>query len=171
LPFHSLKGCKRDVEVWQRILKVRALVVTPRENIEMWVKFANLCRKSGRLGLAEKTLNSLLGDDQPAIGGPVRFFLSSLFLARLNSLPFQAMSGPPQVIYSHLKYQWATGAREETLAFLRDFTARLSADLGIHPDGEHAANADVVNSGRKAECNAGRLGIGSSPFLSFSLSR
>jgi FKBP12-rapamycin complex-associated protein len=61
------------------------------------------------------------------------------------------MSGPPQVIYSHLKYQWATGAREETLAFLRDFTARLSADLGIHPDGEHAANADVVNSGRKAE--------------------
>ncbi|GAA5903699.1 hypothetical protein JCM6882_003390 [Rhodosporidiobolus microsporus] len=127
-----LKGCKRDVDVWQRILKVRALVVTPRENIEMWVKFANLCRKSGRLGLAEKTLNSLLGDDHPSIGGP-------------------AMSGPPQVIYAHLKYQWATGAREETLAFLRDFTARLSADLGIHPDGEHAANADVVNSGRKAE--------------------
>ncbi|BGP15830.1 hypothetical protein JCM10213_005686 [Rhodosporidiobolus nylandii] len=127
-----LKGCKRDVDVWQRILKVRALVVTPRENIEMWVKFANLCRKSGRLGLAEKTLNSLLGDDHPSIGGP-------------------AMSGPPQVIYAHLKYQWATGAREETLAFLRDFTARLSADLGIHPDGEQAANADVVNSGRKAE--------------------
>lgn len=37
-------------------------MVTPRENTEMWVKFANLCRKSGRLGLAEKTLNSLLGD-------------------------------------------------------------------------------------------------------------
>lgn len=26
----------------------------------MWIKFANLCRKSDRLGLAEKTLNSLL---------------------------------------------------------------------------------------------------------------
>ncbi|BGP07821.1 phosphatidylinositol kinase-related protein kinase tor1 [Rhodotorula toruloides] len=127
-----LKGCKRDVDVWQRILKVRALVVTPRENTEMWVKFANLCRKSGRLGLAEKTLNSLLGDDQATMGGP-------------------AMSGPPQVIYAHLKYQWATGAREETLAFLRDFTAKLSTDLGIHPDGEQTANAEVVNSGRKAE--------------------
>ncbi|KPV75332.1 uncharacterized protein RHOBADRAFT_53323, partial [Rhodotorula graminis WP1] len=127
-----LKGCKRDVDVWQRILKVRALVVTPRENTEMWVKFANLCRKSGRLGLAEKTLNSLLGDDHATMGGP-------------------AMSGPPQVIYAHLKYQWASGAREETLAFLRDFTAKLSADLGIHPDGEQAANAEVVNSGRKAE--------------------
>ena len=48
--------------MWQRILKVRALVITPAENTEMWVKFANLCRKSGRLGLAEKTLNSLIGD-------------------------------------------------------------------------------------------------------------
>ncbi|GJN89148.1 hypothetical protein Rhopal_002122-T1 [Rhodotorula paludigena] len=128
-----LKGCKRDVDVWQRILKVRALVVTPRENIEMWVKFANLCRKSGRLGLAEKTLYSLLGDEHASMGGG------------------PAMSGPPQVIYAHLKYQWATGAREETLAFLRDFTAKLSADLGIHPDGEQTANAEVVNSGRKAE--------------------
>lgn len=66
-----LKGCKRDVDVWQRILKVRALVVTPRENTTMWVKFANLCRKSGRLGLADKTLNSLLGDDHAPMGAPV----------------------------------------------------------------------------------------------------
>ena len=58
-----LRGCQRDVEVWQRILKVRALVVSPRENMEMWIKFANLCRKSGRLGLAEKTLNSLFGEE------------------------------------------------------------------------------------------------------------
>lgn len=56
-----LRGCQRDVEVWQRILKVRALVMTPRENVDMWIKFANLCRKSGRMGLAEKTINSLLG--------------------------------------------------------------------------------------------------------------
>lgn len=69
---NRLKGCKRDVDVWQRVLKVRALVVTPRENTEMWVKFANLCRKSGRLGLADKTLNSLLGDDHANLGAPVR---------------------------------------------------------------------------------------------------
>ena len=56
-----LRGCQRDVEVWQRILKVRALVMTPRENVDMLIKFANLCRKSGRMGLAEKTINSLLG--------------------------------------------------------------------------------------------------------------
>ena len=58
-----LKGCQRDVEVWQRILKVRALVLTPREDVGMWIKFARLCRKSGRLGLAKKTLNSLMSED------------------------------------------------------------------------------------------------------------
>jgi len=42
----------------------------------MWVKFANLCRKSGRLGLAEKTLNSLLGDDHAPMGAPVRLAFS-----------------------------------------------------------------------------------------------
>lgn len=26
----------------------------------MWIKFANLCRKSERMALAEKTINSLL---------------------------------------------------------------------------------------------------------------
>lgn len=127
-----LKGCKRDVDVWQRILKVRALVVTPRENTEMWVKFANLCRKSGRLGLADKTLNSLLGDDHANLGAP-------------------AMSGPPQVIYAHLKYLWATGAREETLTFLREFTGKLSGDLGLHADGDQTASTELAMSGNLPE--------------------
>ncbi len=58
---HSLQGCQPDVEVWQRILQVRTLVITPEDDPVMWIKFANLCRKSGRMVLAEKTINSLLG--------------------------------------------------------------------------------------------------------------
>jgi FKBP12-rapamycin complex-associated protein len=49
------------VDVWQRILQVRSLVLNPTEDNTMWIKFANLCRKSDRNVLAEKTLNSLLG--------------------------------------------------------------------------------------------------------------
>jgi FKBP12-rapamycin complex-associated protein len=52
------------VDVWQQILKVRTLVISPKENMEMWIKFANLCRKSDRLELAEKTLKQLLVGDQ-----------------------------------------------------------------------------------------------------------
>jgi hypothetical protein len=30
----------------------------------MWIKFANLCRKSDRMALAEKTINSLLSPER-----------------------------------------------------------------------------------------------------------
>ena len=53
-----------DVEVWQRILQVRALVLSPDDDPDMWIKFANLCRKSDRMFLAEKTLNSLLSPER-----------------------------------------------------------------------------------------------------------
>src|SRR6202012_5983322 len=56
-----LLGCQSNVEVWQRMLKVRALVLQPTDNSEIWIKFANLCRKSERIGLAERSLSSLGG--------------------------------------------------------------------------------------------------------------
>ena len=67
-----LKGCEQDVEIWQRVLSVRSLVLTPSQDKDMWIKFANLCRKSDRLGLAEKTLNSLLGPQDASAGDGVR---------------------------------------------------------------------------------------------------
>ena len=59
-----LQGCQPDVEVWQRILQVRALVLSPDDDPVMWIKFANLCRKSDRMFLAEKTIDSLLYPDR-----------------------------------------------------------------------------------------------------------
>ena len=58
--FYRLQGCQPEVEVWQRILQVRSLVSTPEDDPVMWIKFANLCRKSERMILADKTINSLL---------------------------------------------------------------------------------------------------------------
>ena len=58
-----LQGCQPDVEVWQRILQVRALVLRSEEEPTMWIKFANLCRKNDRMWLAEKTINSLTQPD------------------------------------------------------------------------------------------------------------
>ena len=114
-----LKGCQRNVEVWQRMLKVRALVITPKENIDMWIKFANLCRKSGRIGLAEKSLD---------------------LLQRVNVDPAQNLllgsSGVPEVLYAQLKYQWTTGKRPDSLYRLREFTAELSSQLNAY----HAQN-------------------------------
>jgi len=123
----SLRGCQRDVEVWQRILKVRALVMTPRENLDMWIKFANLCRKSGRMGLAEKTINSLLGD-----GDRDEFDQDS--------------GGPPHVLYAQLKYLWAKGEHEDTLAYLVEFTRKLAEDLGYGPGASQ--KSDYIQTGQ-----------------------
>ncbi|CUM64043.1 uncharacterized protein PRCAT00001631001 [Priceomyces carsonii] len=107
-----LLGCQRNVDIWQRMLKVRALVIKPKQDMEMWIKFANLCRKSGRLNLAEKSLNFLLEEGSPE--NPSR--------------------APPQVVYAQLKYMWAKGQQKEALRHLVDFTTRMSQDLGLNPN-------------------------------------
>lgn len=48
------------VQVWQALLAVRALVLPPTEDVETWLKFASLCRKSGRTSQARSTLVKLL---------------------------------------------------------------------------------------------------------------
>lgn len=96
-----LQGCQPDVEVWQRILQVRTLVLNPEDDPIMWIKFANLCRKNERMALAEKTINSLLSPER----------------------------APPNVVYAQLKYMWSTGAKEESLSFLRKFSTKMVSDL------------------------------------------
>lgn len=118
-----LKGCQRNPEVWQRMLKVRALVISPNENIDMWIKFANLCRKSGRIGLAEKSLDLLRSVDSSFLSGS---------------------SGVPEVMYAKLKYQWTTGQQQNSLQHLRDFTTDLSYQLAAHM--AQAAEAKPPNS-------------------------
>lgn len=109
-----LKGCQRNVEVWQRILKVRALVIAPKDDIEMWIKFANLCRKSGRLSLSYKTLAGLLDT-------PDKDF-SKLDLQENN----------PQVVYSCLKHLWASGNKEAAFTGIKHLTTLLAQRTGIN---------------------------------------
>ena len=109
-----LKGCQRQVEVWQRMLKVRALVITARENPDMYIKFASICRKAGRGGLAEKSLNSLIGSHEGHITSP-------------EALP-RVLEAPYPVQYAIYKFMWSNGAHDNALNALRDFTGRLRSD-------------------------------------------
>ncbi|KAJ3030013.1 UNVERIFIED_CONTAM: phosphatidylinositol kinase- protein kinase tor1, partial [Siphonaria sp. JEL0065] len=111
-----LKGCQQTVDVWQRILRVRALVISPMEDSEMWIKFANLCRKSNKLGLSFKTLTKLLSVESNDLG------------------ILDTSNNPPHVIYACLKHAWASGVREvKDHAFdqLRQFTKTLVDRLGV----------------------------------------
>lgn len=104
-----LLGCQQNVEVWQRMLKVRALVTSPRENLDMWIKFANQCRKSNRMGLAERSLASL--ETVVSDGNGTRAIT------------------PPEVTYARLKFNWATGRQWDALHMLKEFTGSLTEDF------------------------------------------
>ncbi|KAJ3072072.1 phosphatidylinositol kinase- protein kinase tor1 [Podochytrium sp. JEL0797] len=111
-----LEGCQKSVDVWQRILRVRALVISPNEGSEMWIKFANLCRKSGKLSLSYKTLTNLLKVGSNDLG------------------VLDTSNNPPHVIYACLKHAWASGVQEvKEHAFnqLRQFTKTLVDRLGL----------------------------------------
>ncbi|KAI1177064.1 TOR kinase [Nemania sp. FL0916] len=123
-----LKGCQRNVEVWQRMLRLRALVITPDENMHMWIKFANLCRKSGRMGLAEKSLKQLVGSEY-SLDNIIPYWSDDPRASEPQSLAARRVQ--PQVVYAVLKYYWERGMQadlrksghpEKTLFCLQKFT-------------------------------------------------
>ncbi|KAI8819891.1 armadillo-type protein [Fimicolochytrium jonesii] len=123
-----LRGCQRNVEVWQRVLKVRALVIQPRDDMEMWIKFANLCRKSGRLGLSHKTLAGLIHPDTKDF--------STLAIR----------DDAPPVVYACLKHLWASGSREHSFGQMKDFTRSIVDRLGITSLNDINAQIETQNS-------------------------
>lgn len=143
-----LLGCQQNVEVWQRMLKVRALVISPKQNLDMWIKFANLCRKSNRMGLAERSLSSL------------------------EAVELSELGIPPEVTYARLKFDWAAGRQKEALQALKDFTVSLADEYAKYnsllvavqtqqqaaAEGNHLPNGQAEH--REAELTAIRQHLG-----------
>ncbi|KAF9482580.1 atypical/PIKK/FRAP protein kinase [Pholiota conissans] len=129
-----LQGCQPDVEVWQRILQVRTLVLNPEDDPLMWIKFANLCRKNERMVLAEKTINSLLSPDRSQ-----------------RNHDQHHVKAPPNVVYAQLKFMWAAGQKDESLGFLRIFTNNLANDVKNEAEGQAARSG--VSKQKIAELN------------------
>ncbi|KAG2704801.1 hypothetical protein I3760_05G022000 [Carya illinoinensis] len=121
-----IQGVKRNVEVWQALLAVRALVLPPTEDIETWLKFASLCRKSGQISQARSTLVKLLQFDPETSPQNVRY------------------RGPPQVMLAYLEYQWSLGEdakRKEAFAQLQN----LAIDLSSTPSIQTIVSTDYVS--------------------------
>lgn len=76
--------------MWQALLAVRSLVLPPSQDIATWLKFASLCRKSGRVSQSQATLVKLLQYDPAQEGGG-------------------RLSVEPPVMLAYLKHQWSLG--------------------------------------------------------------
>ncbi|KAF8978704.1 phosphatidylinositol kinase- protein kinase tor1 [Entomortierella lignicola] len=133
-------GCERNIEIWQKVIKVHAMALTPAEDMDLRIKFMNLCCKSGRLRLAEKAVTALMGP-----GTAEMEFKQMIQVTH------------PRVVYAKLKYMWAAGVREQTLGCLRQFTDRLASDLGLGTVGSSGTSYTSVNSTHGSEEDFSRL--------------
>ncbi|KAF2071336.1 hypothetical protein CYY_007349 [Polysphondylium violaceum] len=103
-----LRGCQHNVDIWQSILAVHSLVISPHDELDMWLKFVGLCRKGSRLGLAQKTLAMLMGKDPSTqqFGG---------------ILP----TTHPKITFAYIKQLWSAGAKQPAFEKLRTFVQAL----------------------------------------------
>lgn len=113
-----LKGCSRNVEYWGNILAVRKLVVRPENDVDVWLKFASLCRKSGKLRLSQKTLDVLLGDENPQSTSLIGF-------ASIGDI--NGRRSPAKIAFSYFEHMWASGSKREAYNNLSEFTRHLAA--------------------------------------------
>ena len=86
------------------------MVVKPQEDERTWLKFASLCRKSGRLHLSHKTLVSILGCDPSK-----------------NPTDQPVPSHHPQATLAYCKHLWDSNGdneRERSLVSLQYFVRK-----------------------------------------------
>ena len=89
-----LLGARRSVGVWSELLSVRALVMTPKDDVGLWLEYATLARKSGKLALSLKVLTALVG-------------FEPTLLVSLPPAPLP--TSLPQLTYACLKHLYAAG--------------------------------------------------------------
>ncbi|KAF0691141.1 Aste57867_17565 [Aphanomyces stellatus] len=117
-----LTGCKRVVEVWQHLLAVRSLVLSPHEDIDTWLQFASLCRQSGNLALSLKVFTHALAvhaspniDDWRTSFTPMSF--SSFGYCEKDH---------HRVAFAYLKHLWAVGDKPKALNELGSLVQTLA---------------------------------------------
>ncbi|XP_059048718.1 serine/threonine-protein kinase mTOR-like [Achroia grisella] len=109
-----LQGGQRLVEDWRKLLQIRSLVLSPREDFQTWLKFASLCRKTGAMNQARKIIISILGSDPIA---------NSDVLLRIQD---------PRVVLAYSKNLWETGNKRYAYDVLQRFVDNFEPDSDDH---------------------------------------
>ncbi|CAI5702043.1 unnamed protein product [Peronospora effusa] len=125
-----LSGCKRVVEVWQQLIAVRALILSPHEDIDTYLQFASLCRQSGNLSLSLKVFTNALhihggaGSSSSGISEMLRVTPSSSGSAASFGFGEKDRN---RVAFAYLKHLWAAGQKQEALSDLHQLVVRISS--------------------------------------------
>ncbi|TMW66398.1 hypothetical protein Poli38472_004163 [Pythium oligandrum] len=136
-------GVERNIQVWQNLMLVRSLVFDAREDVDIWLKYARLCRKSGHLNLAASALyrvgaqpfiRSMQKDPRAPIplnlGNTGSSFTISGGLST-SSLNFSDGATPdPRVALSYLQHLWYENREDIALKQINHFIEALERHQG-----------------------------------------
>lgn len=125
-------GVERNIQVWQSLMLIRSLVFDPKEDVDIWLKYASLCRKSGHINMAATALwrvgaqpfvRSIQRDAFSPIpvnlGGPNGTFANgSMSLG-------DASSSDPRVAFSYLRHLWYENREDIALKQITHFIQAL----------------------------------------------
>ena len=112
-----LRVCASELRVWQPMVELRAMALEPHEQRKTWIKFASLCRKSGRLELTRSSLSKLLPRDGPLSTLPVHQLASSSFGGLMAACP-------AELLYAYSKYLWGSGEQPAAIELLKRLLER-----------------------------------------------
>ncbi|KAI9352104.1 armadillo-type protein [Obelidium mucronatum] len=111
-----LKGCQQDAEIWSPIIRLRELVISPKVEPAMLIKFAKICRKTKRMNLSFRALSSVVNSESRDLG------------------VIDLDKNPPKIIFACLTHVWDVNSRESeehALEQLRKFTSSLAAKVEL----------------------------------------
>jgi phosphatidylinositol kinase/protein kinase (PI-3 family) len=113
-----LDGCQRSIDVWQRILSVRSLVLKPHEGLDTWLEFVRICRKAGNMALSFKTLVTLgWKGTSPSFE---RGSNSTAAMRRDSASDLERnIDTDPRIVFAALEHLYKVGEREQSLNKLK----------------------------------------------------
>ena len=126
-----LRGCQEDVDVWSSLLAVRSMVIQPHEDVDTFLHYSSLCRKSNRLSASLRVFTQLLNTDAAT--------LSQAHLPSVLSLQ------NPTVVYAYLKHLWAAGVRDTAYSKMQHFVTALSS-MKSHSSHSNSPTASTPTS-------------------------
>ena len=109
-------GGAHSVEVWQKIMTVRALVLRPSSDVDVWLNFSNICLENNRPSLSLKILFTLFED----LGVQI------ISKDRKTKIPMSKLMQVPLVSYSYVKHLWKDNHWSEAREILRHLIDHLS---------------------------------------------
>ncbi|KAJ2704475.1 phosphatidylinositol kinase- protein kinase tor1 [Coemansia sp. IMI 203386] len=135
-----LDGIRQDVGMWQKLLRLRSIVLRPILDLDTWIKYVNMCRTSNRMKIARRAIHLLLEDEANFMdevnNGQVDIVSSRLLdqaqeYVRLRDLQHQQQQQQQQMLSCHpsiAESQWGGQSRRFSVS-----SASSSSQIGSSP--------------------------------------